>query len=124
MASRKKKKEEGKAPNINGHGQVDARARALGDMRKSRGRKPGDGGGVDIGIQPGAFIGLERHLKTLKPATRARMATHIRDHVNEAMKPLLKLVERNGNDHELLLLRDVGPNMLRTVLESLEDKHQ
>ena len=121
MAS-KKKKEEGNNPNPNGHGQVDVRAQALGSMREKRGRAPGDGDGVDIGIQPGAFIGLERHLKTLKPATRARMASHIRDHVEEAMKPLIKLVERNGNDHELLLLRDVGPNMLRTVLESLEDK--
>jgi hypothetical protein len=120
----KKKKEEGKNSNPNGHGQVDLRAQSLDVSRQNRGRSPGDGEGVDISIMPGAFIGLEVHLNTLNSATRARMAAHIREHVDEAMKPLIKLMERNGNDYELLLLKDVGPNMFRTILESLEDKHQ
>ena len=123
MAS-KKKKEESKTPNVNGHGEVDARFQHLTTVRKVRRREAGDGEGIDIGIMPGAFISIEQHLKTLNPATRARMLTHISHHVDEAMKPLLKLVGREGTEYDVLMIKDVGPNMLRTVIEALEDKHQ
>jgi hypothetical protein len=128
MASRKKAKTKknsnhGGAPNANAYGAVDARSAKLEQGRAVRGREAGDGDGVDIGISPGAFsVSLEKHLKKLSPATKERMLSHLKEHVELAMKPLVKLVEREGDEHDVHLLKDVGPNMLRTVIECLEDK--
>ena len=119
MATRKKKKVVGD-PTTNKSGQVDERSSRLADGRTARGRKAGDGEGVDIGISPGAFVGLEKHLKSLSPAARLKLHGHITKHVGEAMKPLSKLVKAKGTQYEQDLLADVGPNMMRTIIEFLE----
>lgn len=128
MAARKKRKKNmrRRAPRSDGtpggHGDVAGRGARLAAMREKRGRAPGDGRGVDIGISPGAFVALERHLEKLPEQTKRRLLDHVRNHVDEALKPMVKLVEKKGTEHELLLLRDVGPNMLRTVIEFLEEE--
>jgi hypothetical protein len=119
MATRKKKKSAGD-PTANKSGAIDERASRLDEGRRGRGRKAGDGKGVDIGISPGAFVGLERHLKSLSPAAKSKLHGHITKHVGEAMKPLSKLVKAKGTKHEQDLLADVGPNMMRTIIEFLE----
>lgn len=127
MASRKKKQEEGKAPNPNGHGQVDARMDKLASGRRVRRREPGDGEGVDIGIVPGAFQSYESILAKAraKPDTRKRMEDHLRKGIEETMKPVIKLFEREGaSDYQIAMLKDVGPNALRSMLEYFEEKSQ
>lgn len=127
MAAKKKKakknKGQEKTANPNAEGAVDARLKHLGEARKVRRREPGDGDDVDIGIAPGAFsVSIERHLSSLKPENKDRLLKHMIEHVDAAMKPLRKLVKAKGSDHELMLLNDVGPNMLRTIIEFLEAK--
>ena len=109
-----------RAPTINDTGAIDLRFEKLASYRRER--KESDGKGPDIHISPGAFISVEKHLAELKPDTRKRMLDHIKHHVDEAMKPLIRLVEKNGDDHDMLMLRDVGPNMLRTIIEFLEQE--
>lgn len=105
-------------------GVVDDHLKLLGERRAVRQRVAGDGKGVDIGIAPGGFhSSLERHLMTLTPATRERLLAHVREHVAEAMKPLRKLIAAKGDDVELRLFDDVGPNCLRTIIEFLEEKN-
>ena len=89
--------------------------------RKVRRRVDGDGKGPDIGI---GLVGtrLETILGTLNKPTKTRMLEHIRHHVDEAMKPILKAIEKAGDDEELEYIRGVGPNMLRTFIEFLEDE--
>jgi hypothetical protein len=128
MASRKKKQpEEGRAPNPNGHGQVDARMDKLSTSRKVRRREPGDGEGIDIGITPGAFQSYESILAKAKakPDTRKRMEEHLRKGIEETMKPIIKLFEREGaSEYQMKMLMDVGPNCMRTMLEFFEEKSQ
>ena len=92
--------------------------RDLAAKRRVRKRQVGDGKGVDIGI--GCLpADVERVLDKLSPDVRARLLAHVRTHVDEAMKPILRALER---EHESVdFFRDVGPNMLRTVIEYLEE---
>jgi hypothetical protein len=103
------------------HGAVAAQFDDLTMKRKVRRRKDGDGLGPDVGI---GLVGsrLEKILDKLPKETKARMLEHIRLHVDEAMKPILRAIERTGDDYELEFIRGVGPNMLRTFIEYLEDK--
>lgn len=94
---------------------------SLKTRRQVRRRKDGDGLGPDVGI---GLVGarLEKILNKLPKDTKARMLAHIRLHVDEAMKPILRTIERTGDDYELEFIRGVGPNMLRTFIEYLEDE--
>lgn len=106
----------------NERGAVRAKAEDLATKRQIRKREIGDGEGVDIGIAPGAFAGaIEKMLVTASPQTRERLRMHICASVDEAMKPLIRLAERETNEAAVRLLQDVGPNMLRTIIECLED---
>lgn len=103
------------------HGAVAAK---FDDMKMKRGRrfrKPGDGEGCDVGL---GIVGrdLEKLLDALPRATRLRMASHINEHAQEALKPILRVIERTGNMSEVEFMSDVGGNMLRTLVEFLEDE--
>ena len=102
-------------------GAVAAQFDDLTAKRRVRRRKDGDGQGPDIGI---GLVGtrLEKILDKLPKETKARMLDHIRLHVDEAMKPILRTIERAGDDYELEFIRSVGPNMFRTFIEYLEDE--
>lgn len=90
--------------------------------RKVRRRSEGDGGGVDLGIEPGAYhVTLERYIEDLSADTKKRLLEHVKHHTDEALKPLVRLMERAGADEDKIrLFRDIGPNCLRTVIEHLE----
>lgn len=126
MATKKKKKVEGKSANPNGKGQVDVRMEKLANGRNVRRRKPKDGEGVDVGIRPGAFISYESVLKKArdKPETRKRMESHLRNGIEDTLKPIIKLFEREGaSEYQIAMLKDVGPNALRSMLEFFEEKN-
>lgn len=89
--------------------------------RKIRRRQPGDGLGEDVGIGV-VDLRLEKALNTLTDGQRTRMRDHVRDHAQEALKPILRLLELQKMPEEIALLTDVGPNMLRTIVEFLEEK--
>lgn len=109
--------------NSNARGAVNAKMNILSSGRTVRKREPGDGKGVDIGIAPGAFgANLQSHLDKLPKETHERMLKHISAHVDQALGPIVKLLEREGNENDVRLAKDVGPNMLRTIIEYLEDK--
>jgi hypothetical protein len=103
------------------HAAVAAQLEGLVQKRRVRRRQAGDGQGVDIGL---GCLGarFEKILDKLPGETRARMLDHIHLHVDEAMKPILRVVERAGHVEDANYLRDVGPNMLRTIMEYLEQK--
>ena len=103
------------------HAAVAAKLDDLAKKRKARHRHEGDGQGVDISI---GSLGtrLEATLDKLSKDTKARMLVHVREHVDEAMKPILRAVERDHNQDEVNFLHDVGPQMLRTIIEYLEEQ--
>lgn len=105
-------------------GDVKGKAEDLADKRAVRGREPGDGRGPDVGIAPGAAFanGLKRALDSLSEDERQRMLEHVRDNTEAAMRPVVRAISRaGGSDYDVRLFRDVGPNMLRTVMEYLEE---
>jgi hypothetical protein len=104
------------------HGAVAETATRLGHGREARRRKAGDGGGVDIGIANTFGTTLEHHLDSVTdPQTRARLHDHIRTHVEAAMRPLIKIMRRNGaKNDDVEFFADVGPNMFRTIIEYFE----
>lgn len=108
-----------------GHGAVAQTADKLEKGRKARRRRVGDGKGVDIGIANTFGTMLEHHLSSITdPQTRRRLHDHIRDHVDAAMKPLIKIMKRDGaKDEDVDLFQDLGPNMFRTVIEYFEEKN-
>lgn len=65
---------------------------------------------------------LEKILDNLNKPTKNKLLEHIRHHTDEAVRPILKIVEKAGDDTELKYLRSVAPNMLRTIMEFLEDE--
>lgn len=101
---------------------VDSQLSDLRDKRAVRKRAPGDKKGVDVSIRPGAFFSLEKHLKTLPENTRKKFLNHIQENVSRAMLPINKLVKKKGTQVEADLVADVGPNMLRTIIEFLEEE--
>ena len=103
------------------HAAVAAKVDDLVKRRKARHRHEGDGQGIDIGI---GSLGtrLEATLDKLSKDTKARMLVHVREHVDEAMKPILRAVERDHDQEEVAFLHDVGPQMLRTIIEYLEEQ--
>jgi hypothetical protein len=104
-------------------GAVDEITGKLAAARERSGRTPGDGQGLDIAIAPGGFYSLRRLLDPLPSPIKVRLRDHIRDHADEAMKPILRLMAKSGADeHHVSLIRDVGPNALRTIIEYLEDE--
>jgi hypothetical protein len=107
------------------HGAIAETADRLERGRGARRRKQGDGKGVDIGIANTFGITLEHHLESVKdPQTRERLHAHIREHVDAAMKPLTKIMKRNGaKQSDIDLFSDIGPNMFRTIIEYFEDKN-
>ena len=121
MARKKTGKDSGSMQTVHSHGAVALKAEALENKRE--GRKTGDGQGVDPSISPGAFgTTLQKTLTKLSPDTQKRMLTHIRNSVDEAMRPIVKLLGRDATDYDVALFKDVGPNMLRTVMEFLEER--
>lgn len=102
---------------------IDQEIDVLVNRRRVRKRRPGDGQGRDVGIAPGAYsVTVAKHIDTLADETRKRLLDHVRAHVDEALKPLIRLMERAGcSEHEIDMFRDVGPNALRTVIEHLEE---
>lgn len=123
MVTRKKKSARKKTKIAFGHGAVAETVDRLVTGRKARRRKPGDGEGVDIGIANCFGITIEEHLSKLSPAERPRMHDHIKSHVDAAMKPLLKLMQRDGADEaDVRFFADIGPNMFRTIIEYFEEK--
>ena len=92
------------------------------ERRQRRGRKDGDGLGVDIGIIPGAYIvPISKHIKDLSPETKRRLLEHVKGHVEEGLKPFVRLLERAGeNEYTINRFRSVGPNSFRTIIEQLE----
>jgi hypothetical protein len=104
-------------------GAVAAHGNELQAKRAVRRRKVGDGQGVDISIAGGYFgTGLEGHLEKLSKAAKKKLLDHVQLHVDEALKPMVKLVTAKGTDIELELLKSVGPNLFRTIIEYLEDE--
>lgn len=103
------------------HAAVAASFDDLVKKRRARHRQANDGQGVDISI---GSLGarLEATLDKLSKDTKARMLVHVRTHVDEAMKPILRAVERDHGADEVNFLRDVGPQMLRTIMEYLEEQ--
>lgn len=81
-----------------------------------------DDGTLDVGIENGYFgTKLSKSISRLKPATKKKLAEHVRKHVDLAMGPLIKLALRDHDEFEADYLRQVGPNMLRTIIEALEE---
>ncbi len=53
------------------------------------------------------------------------MEEHLRKGIEETMKPIIKLFEREGaSEYQMKMLMDVGPNCMRTMLEFFEEKSQ
>ena len=99
------------------------RADDLVAKRKTRRRQEGDGGGVDVSISSGYFgTRLEKKFDEMSPETRSRLLKFIRGHVEAAIGPLVRLFERDGQAEDARYIHDVGPNMLRTIIEDLEGR--
>lgn len=90
--------------------------------RQKRGRRDGDGLGVDVGIIPGAcIVPISKHIQGLSLETKKRLLEHVKHHVEEGLKPFVRLLERGGeSDYNLDRFRSVGPNSFRTIIEQLE----
>lgn len=125
MATRKKKSARSKKKTAYSHGAVKETADRLTKGRLARRREPGDGQGVDVGIANTFGITLEGHLDSVtSPDTRRRLHDHVRLHVDEAMKPLLKIMQRNGaSDYDMKFAHDIVPNMFRTIIEYFEEEN-
>lgn len=102
---------------------IDQEIDVLAGRRRARNRQPGDGQGRDVGIAPGGYsVTVAKHIDALADETRQRLLQHVRGHVDEALKPLVRLMERAGcSEYEIHLFRDVGPNAMRTLIEHLEE---
>ena len=52
------------------------------------------------------------------------MESHIRSGIEDTLKPIIKLFEREGaSEYQIAMLKDVGPNALRSMLEFFEEKN-
>jgi len=105
-----------------GRAAVKETANDLAIKRRARRRKPGDGKGVDPGLDNCFGILLESHLAKLSPETKKRMHKHISHHVDQAMVPLSRLMSKAGNEFDIKLFNDIGINMFRPILEFLESE--
>ncbi len=92
--------------------------------RTKRGRRDGDGRGVDVGIIPGScIVPVSKHIKDLSMETKKRLLEHVKHHVEEGLKPFVRLLERGGeSEYNLDRFRSVGPNSFRTIIEQLEEE--
>lgn len=128
MATRKKRKKKtsaaqggaGSKPEAR-DGAVDAKMSSMAASRAARHREAGDGLGVDPGIMPGAFVALEPYMDKMPKVLRDRTREHVIEHAKAALKPVLRWMMKNGaSEQDMDLVENVGPNMLRTIIEKLE----